>query len=219
MMLRAVMAFLALPALVAGVFPWLISRIPAPVLFRSFYGTALLAVGSGILLSAVISFYRRGRGTLAPWDPPKHLVVQDLYRFTRNPMYVGVVALACGWALVTGNPWNYVYAVVVPVIFHLRVVFYEEEQMERLFGREWTAYRQAVPRWGLVWRPYTPNVEPDVSASRRPLLGGAGAECGKPLDGRELESASEAGFTAPCQRNTNPLDEGTSAIRGGGTTG
>ena len=159
MMLRAILAFLALPALVAGLFPWLISRIPATLLFRSFYGLTLLVVGSGILLSAVVSFYRRGRGSLAPWDPPKHLVIQDLYRFTRNPMYVGVIALVWGWALVTGSPWNYVYAIVVPVVFHLRVVLYEEKEMLRLFGQEWNSYRKAVPRWGVVLRPYTPSVE------------------------------------------------------------
>jgi protein-S-isoprenylcysteine O-methyltransferase Ste14 len=154
MILRAILAFLALPVLVAGVLPWLISRIPAPPLFRSSGGAVLLVAGGFVLVSSVVSFYRRGRGTLAPWDPPKHLVVQDLYRFNRNPMYVGVVALVWGWAVVTGNPWSFLYAVVVPVVFHLRVVLYEEKQMARLFGREWALYREAVPRWGVILRPY-----------------------------------------------------------------
>jgi protein-S-isoprenylcysteine O-methyltransferase Ste14 len=157
MILRALLAFLALPALVAGVLPWLISRITAPTLFQSSGGVMLLVAGGLVLISSVVSFYRRGRGTLAPWDPPKHLVVQDLYRFNRNPMYVGVVALVCGWALVTGNPWSYLYAAIVPVVFHLRVVLYEEKQMERLFGREWASYREAVPRWGVTLRPYNPG--------------------------------------------------------------
>ena len=102
----------------------------------------MVVVGSGILLASVVSFYRRGRGTLAPWDPPKHLVVQDLYRFNRNPMYVGVVIVVFGWALLTGNPWNYGYALIIVVIFHARVILYEEKEMQRLFGREWDAYRQ-----------------------------------------------------------------------------
>src|SRR5262245_51264266 len=117
MMWRAIAAFLALPTLVAGVFPWLMARIPAPGTFKSSYGVALFVVGGGILLAAVVSFYRRGLGTLAPWDPPQHLVVQDLYRFNRNPMYVGVTLLVLGWALHTGNPWNYAYSILVPVIF------------------------------------------------------------------------------------------------------
>ena len=154
MLLRAISAFLALPLLVAGVLPWLISRITAPVLLRSPYGLVPLLFGGAILLAAVVSFYRWGRGTLAPWDPPKHLVVRDLYRLNRNPMYVGVVLTVWGWALITGHLWNYAYALLLPVIFHLRVVLYEEKQMERLFGREWEAYRRAVPRWGVARRPY-----------------------------------------------------------------
>lgn len=157
MMLRAILAFLALPAIVAGVAPWLISRISAPAVPRWPYGVVLLAMGSGTLIASVISFYHRGRGTLAPWDPPKHLVVQDLYRFNRNPMYVGIVTLLLGWALVGGNPWNYAYAILVAVAFHLRVVLYEEPELARLFGKEWAAYRSAVPRWGLLLRSYKPK--------------------------------------------------------------
>jgi len=71
--------------------------------------------------------------------------------------------LVLGWALGTGNPCNYAYAILVPLIFHVRVVFYEEREMQRLFGREWDAYRSAVPRWGLRLRPYIPSVEPGTA--------------------------------------------------------
>ena len=160
MILRAILSFLALPTLVAGVFPLLIAWIPSPRVFKSHFGAMLIIVGGSILLSSVISFYRRGRGTLAPWDPPKHLVVQDLYCFNRNPMYVGVVMLVFGWALLTGNLWNYTYSVFIPIIFHFRVVLYEEREMERLFGKEWETYRNAVPRWGVRIRPFKSSVEP-----------------------------------------------------------
>lgn len=158
-MLRAILAFLALPAVVAGVFPWLVSRLPAAEYYPWPHGEVLIVLGGGILIASVVSFYRHGRGTLAPWDPPKHLVVQDLYRFNRNPMYVGVCLLTLGWALCTGNPWNYAYSALLPVIFHLRVVLYEEKEMERLFGVEWKAYCGKVPRWGVVFRPYTPHAD------------------------------------------------------------
>jgi protein-S-isoprenylcysteine O-methyltransferase Ste14 len=159
MILRAVLSFLALPALVAGVIPLLISWIPSPDLFQSYFGAALIMIGGIILLMSVVSFYRRGKGTLAPWDPPKCLVVQDLYRFNRNPMYVGVVLLVLGWAFLTGNLWNYAYSAFLPVIFHFRVVLYEEIEMQRLFGKEWEIYRLAVPRWGVRIRPYKSSVE------------------------------------------------------------
>lgn len=108
--------------------------------------------GAMIVLSAVISFYRRGRGTLAPWDPPCELVVRDLYRFNRNPMYIGVVLVLIGWALLTGSIWLYVYACAVAVVFHLRVVLYEEKEMALLFGPQWEKYRGEVPRWGVRLR-------------------------------------------------------------------
>jgi len=164
MKLRVIKSFLALPALVAGMFPLLISWIPSPKLFQSYFGAVLIIVGGSILLASVVSFYRRGQGTLAPWDPPKHLVVQDLYCFNRNPMYVGVVMLVLGWAFLTGNLWNYVYSALIPVIFHLRVVLYEEKVMERLFGEEWATYRMAVPRWGIRIRPCKSNVEHSAAA-------------------------------------------------------
>jgi protein-S-isoprenylcysteine O-methyltransferase Ste14 len=165
--MRAILSFLALPTIVAGVFPLLISWIPSPDLFKSYFGVALILVGGSILLSSVVSFYCRGQGTLAPWDPPKHLVVEDFYRFTRNPMYVGVAILVLGWAFLTGNLLNYVYSAIIPVIFHLRVVLYEEKEMQRLFGKEWEIYRMAVPRWGVRIRPYNSSVEPINSADAK----------------------------------------------------
>jgi len=154
MLLRAILAFLALPALVAGLLPLLLSQLPSPDVFRSDRGVAMMVAGLVILLVSVVSFYRRGRGTLAPWDPPVRLVVGDLYRFNRNPMYVGVVTILSGWALLAGNLWNYLYAALVPLLFHLRVVLVEEREMERRFGDEWEDYRRAVPRWGVSFRPY-----------------------------------------------------------------
>ncbi len=111
-----------------------------------------LVAGALIVLSTAVSFYRRGRGTLAPWDPPRELVVRDLYRFNRNPMYVGVVFVLLGWALLSGSLWLYAYACVVAIVFHLRVVLYEEKEMARLFGPQWEKYRAGVPRWGVRLR-------------------------------------------------------------------
>ena len=168
MILRAILSFLALPTLVAGIFPLLISRVQGQVFFKSYSGAALIVIGMSMLLFSVISFYRRGRGTLAPWDPPKYLVVQDLYRFNRNPMYVGVAIIVLGWAVLTGNIWNYAYSAIVPLVFHLRVLLYEEKEMEHLFSQEWEAYRRAVPRWGVRIRPYK-KVEqgPPADADKR----------------------------------------------------
>ena len=90
---------------------------------------------------------RDRQGTLAPWDPPKKLVTVGLYRFVRNPIYIGVVGYVLGWSLIAGSRRMAVYAAVLAVGFHLRVVFYEEPTLARLFGNEWYRYRANVNRW------------------------------------------------------------------------
>ncbi len=67
-----------------------------------------------------------GKGTLAPLDPPKKLVTVGLYRFVRNPIYIGVVGFVAGWSLIAGSRRMAVYAAVLALGFHLRVIFYEE---------------------------------------------------------------------------------------------
>jgi protein-S-isoprenylcysteine O-methyltransferase Ste14 len=113
--------------------------------------------GLFILFLCVVSFYRHGKGTLAPWDPPKRLVVADLYRYTRNPMYVGVTLILLGWAGLLGSMWHYLYALLMLIAFHLRVVLYEEPEMARLFPEDWANYKKNVPRWLIRARPYRPE--------------------------------------------------------------
>ena len=91
MFLRAVLAFLALPAVVGGVLPWvLLGNDPWRMRGTSF-GWPLVLFGAAVLMWCVFDFYRIGRGTLAPWDPPKKLVILGLYRFMRNPMYLSLI--------------------------------------------------------------------------------------------------------------------------------
>jgi protein-S-isoprenylcysteine O-methyltransferase Ste14 len=141
---RAVLAFLAMPAMVAFVVPWLLAPRP-----RQFHVAAipLLVAGVVLLLWCVRDFYVAGRGTLAPWSPPKHLVTVGLYKFSRNPMYIAVLLILCGWALAYYSGWLWIYAVVIAIAFHLRVVFYEEPWLARTHGREWDEYRGRVRRW------------------------------------------------------------------------
>jgi protein-S-isoprenylcysteine O-methyltransferase Ste14 len=146
--LRAVIAFLALPAMVAGLIPLLLVRADR---FRApgvvWLPGALLAIGLPVLLWCVWEFFARGKGTLAPWDAPKHLVVSGLYRYTRNPMYVGVLLIVGGWAAFSASPLLAIYAVVLALGFHLRVRLYEEPVLRKQFGREFEDYCAAVPRW------------------------------------------------------------------------
>jgi protein-S-isoprenylcysteine O-methyltransferase Ste14 len=144
---RAFAAFMALPGVVAFGVPllWALHsgwRARCPVI-----GAAAIFVGTMLLLACVREFYVAGRGTLAPWAPPKHLVTSGPYRFSRNPMYIGVGLILAGWSTFYGSRSLMVYTFTVACAFHLRVILAEEPRAVREFGVEWDAYRARVPRW------------------------------------------------------------------------
>ena len=143
---RAVLAFLALPGTVAFVVPVLLADAEA---FRrlDLAGLILFLPGVAGLLWCVRSFYVEGKGTLAPWSPPRHLVVGGLYRYSRNPMYVAASLILLGWAASFWSLALLVYGVAWMAWFHLRVVFGEEPWLARLHGEAYERYRAAVPRW------------------------------------------------------------------------
>ena len=145
-------AFLAVPGVVAGLVPWWISgwrlrpaSLPAETL--RWLGAALIALGAAALVESFARFALRGRGTPAPAFPTERLVASGLYRHVRNPMYVAVVAVILGQALVFGSVALLEYGAVVWLMFHLFVALYEEPTLRRSFGADYEAFRAAVPRW------------------------------------------------------------------------
>lgn len=145
--LRALLAFLVLPFLVAGVAPPLLARVDSTPGSGSALALAPFAIGLAIVQACVRDFLVVGRGTLAPWDPPRHLVVVGLYRWVRNPMYIGVLGVLAGWAIATGSGVLWLYLVAIALGFHLRVVLAEEPALREQFGAEWLAYAEHVRRW------------------------------------------------------------------------
>lgn len=147
MLARALFAFLALPGVIAFLVPagWLWVRSATTVVQP--LGLVPLALGGTVLLWCVRDFYVAGRGTLAPWAPPERLVVVGLYRWSRNPMYVGVDLLLLGWAITFASWGLFAYAVAVAVAFHVRVVRGEEPWLARTHGADWERYVCRVPRW------------------------------------------------------------------------
>ncbi len=112
-----------------------------------FLGLGPLALGTAIVLWCARDFTVKGRGTPAPIDPPKELVVQGLYRYVRNPMYVGAVLILVGhfgWFQALDL---LLYLAFVWLAFHLFVVLYEEPALTRKFGDAYRDYRASVPRW------------------------------------------------------------------------
>ncbi len=155
--IRATISFLVQPAVVAGLVPALIVRHAAPAPTGWLPGAALLAAGGTLLLWCVRDFFVSGRGTLAPWDPPVHLVVVGLYRYVRNPMYLAVLTILAGWSLLYASGWMAIYLAGLAAGFHLRVLRHEEPWLQRQFGAEWTAYRTSVSRWWPGGRPHSPG--------------------------------------------------------------
>lgn len=121
------------------------SRVQGPVLPL---GVVLLGLGAATYLWCLWDFASFGRGTPAPIDAPKRLVVRGLYRYSRNPMYVGVLTTIAGWCVVFGFPPRLLaYFAVVATMFQLFIVLYEEPHLRREFGSEYDQYRSQVKRW------------------------------------------------------------------------
>jgi protein-S-isoprenylcysteine O-methyltransferase Ste14 len=147
MLFRALLAFITLPGIFAGLIPTQIVMYDPYRGSGHLIGALILLLGLAILTLCVRDFLVIGRGTLAPWDPPKHLVVRGLYRYSRNPMYVAIINSLAGWALISGSPLLAAYSLFMATAFYLRVVYGEELDLAKQFGDEWIDYTKKVPRW------------------------------------------------------------------------
>lgn len=145
-LVRAVLAFLALPGVVAFAVPILVAW-PIDLESVRLAGLIPLLAGVALLVWCVRDFYVAGQGTLAPWDPPRNLVVAGPYRVSRNPMYVAVMLVLAGWAITLRSTALLVYALVAFLVFHLWVVFGEESWLMRGHRERFTRYAARVPRW------------------------------------------------------------------------
>ncbi len=148
------------PGTVAGLAPWWISRWrmqPAFLGFAGFriLGALLITAGIPVVLDSFARFALEGLGTPAPVLPTQHLVIGGLYRYVRNPMYVGVVAVIFGQGLLLGDERVLGYGALVWLAFHLFVIGYEEPTLRRQFGAEYEAFCANVGRWLPRLRPWS----------------------------------------------------------------
>jgi len=108
---------------------------------------AMSAVGAALALWSIVTLVAIGRGTPAPFDPPRRLVIRGPYRFVRNPMYVGA-GLALAAAALFYRSWALLgYAGFLLFACHLLVIFYEEPFLRQTFGQDYGAYCRRVGRW------------------------------------------------------------------------
>ena len=119
-------------------------------------GAALIGAGFALWLWTVRLFARLGGGTLAPWDPPRHLVVEGPYRHVRNPMITAVLTVLAGEAALFGSPPLLIWFGLFFAANYVGFRVYEEPGLERRFGEEYEAYRRNVPRWLPRRTPWAP---------------------------------------------------------------
>ena len=110
-------------------------------------GMIMVTIGTAIALWCLFTFVFIGKGTPAPFDPPRKLVIRGPYRFVRNPMYIGAGMTLAGAALFYESLSIFIYTGVFFLITHLFVVLYEEPTLRRTFGDEYEAYFGCVSRW------------------------------------------------------------------------
>lgn len=165
---RALRSTLALPVVVLTVFPalilwWTDSFHPGwgltswLVLLPYLFGLLLSGVGLTLLISTIRLFSKVGRGTLAPWDPPVHLVVEGPYRHVRNPMHSGVFLTLYGEGLLFGSVPLLLFVTAVFIFHWFYIPLMEERWLKEKFGEEYLVYKRNVPAWIPRLRPWQGN--------------------------------------------------------------
>jgi protein-S-isoprenylcysteine O-methyltransferase Ste14 len=165
LILKATFMTLLMPGAVILVVPYFILPPHRLTDWPNISAFAVLAMITGsvgliILLNCIWGFAVHGKGTLAPIDPPKVLVVRGFYRHTRNPMYHAVILVLLSEALFFGSLLLLIYAAAVLLFFHVFVILYEEPRLRSQFGESYEEYSRTIPRWGFTVRSLTSRKHP-----------------------------------------------------------
>lgn len=124
-------------------------------MWRIALGCFLIAIGLIPLFESITRFVRVGRGTLSPTHPTEALVVSGLYRYVRNPMYVGILTILLGQIILFLNKSLATYAICVAVAMNLFVLLHEEPTLRAHYGEQYTEFSRNVPRWIPRLTPWT----------------------------------------------------------------
>ena len=141
------------PGIVAILIPFWLSGISEKTVFVQlfvwyhFLGLSIFVVGLVLMFICIASFAIRGQGTLSPADPTKKLVISGLYKFSRNPMYIGVTMMLIGESIFFQSYILGVYSLIIFTAFNIFIVFFEEPRLQDDFGSEYNEYTKKVRRW------------------------------------------------------------------------
>lgn len=121
-------------------------------------GLSLIGAGVSLCLWCIGAFALIGKGTPAPFDPPRKFVAAGPYRYVRNPMYLGALAVVVGVAIVMQSIASLGVGIFFLLLAHLFVLIYEEPALERKFGGSYLDYKRSVRRW-LPGKPGTKSIQ------------------------------------------------------------
>jgi protein-S-isoprenylcysteine O-methyltransferase Ste14 len=120
-------------------------------------GILLIFFGLLFLIYTNKSFLKIGKGTLAPWDSPKELVVDGAYRYVRNPMISGILMILLGETLIFALIELLLWFAVFFVVNHVYLIYGEEPGLIKRFGDNYREYMKNVPRWIPSLKPWIKN--------------------------------------------------------------
>jgi protein-S-isoprenylcysteine O-methyltransferase Ste14 len=157
LLIESIVFTFIVPGVVTVLFPCMIlreSEVAIPERWSAVQYAALPVIGIGIVIYfwCLWDFVISGRGIPSPIDHPKHLVVRGLYRYVRNPMYLGILCVLMGEVSFLQSGTLFLYAIAWFVIIHTVVLLYEEPNLRSKFGDEYDRYARSVRRW-LPCRP------------------------------------------------------------------
>jgi protein-S-isoprenylcysteine O-methyltransferase Ste14 len=124
----------------------------------SYTAVPLWIMGTAIIVWCSVDMVRKGRGTPAHVDPPKELIVNGLYRYVRNPIYVGALLVQLGFILWSGSGLMIVYFLSFTLAYQILIVLIEEPILRHMFGEAYLAYCRQVPRWIPKFRSFVEKI-------------------------------------------------------------
>ncbi len=149
----------------AGIVPYYLQfYLPEPTIYEDHVlltigGIVFMSFGLIMFVSCIALFASKGKGTLAPWSPPRRLVTTGPYRYVRNPMIIGVISIIIGESLLYNSIAVLIWAVVFFAINSINFEFFEERRLETRFGESYLDYKESVPKWIPSLKPYKPSTK------------------------------------------------------------
>ena len=157
--LKHVISFF-LPIIVLIIVPLCIEKhISIKFLPAFIIGVIIMGIGLIAIAITVSSIIKIGKGTLAPWSPSQHLVINGLYRYVRNPMILGVLTVLIGESCAILSHRILIWAGCFFVINTIWFLVFEEPSLEKKFGEEYRQYKRNVPRWITRFRQFNPRIK------------------------------------------------------------